>query len=235
MHRALLTTQRGAIYALYTLSEHMGVSPWYWWADVPSQSQSHIAFPSDATYVHGPPAVKYRGLFLNDEQPVLWNWAREHFKMGDKPPFQVGMYERFFELLLRLKANYAWPASKFTTKYALTPVWASMFAADGLEQPGGKLPKEAIPGPNQALADKMGIVMGTSHHEPMSRNQKEWTTWSEGAWNFEKNPEELTEFWRYGAERANGLETVFTVGMRGDGDLPLDGANIEVNNCVGQS
>jgi hypothetical protein len=92
----------------------MGVSPWYWWADVPVQTRKSVAFPADATYAHGPPAVKYRGLFLNDEQPVLWNWARDHFNMGDKPPFQVGLYERFFELLLRLKANYAWPASKRT-------------------------------------------------------------------------------------------------------------------------
>jgi hypothetical protein len=105
-----------------------------------------------------------------------------------------------------------------------------MFAADGLDQPGGKLPDDPTPGPNQALASRMGIVMGTSHHEPMSRNQKEWTTWGEGPWNFEENGERLTEFWKYGAERAKKAgDTVFTVGMRGDGDLPLDGANLEVS------
>jgi hypothetical protein len=90
----------------------MGVSPWYWWADVPIKKSDTIAFPSSAVYYHGPPTVKYRGLFLNDEQPVLWNWAKEHFNMGDKPPFQVGMYEKVFELILRLKGNYAWPASE---------------------------------------------------------------------------------------------------------------------------
>ena len=100
-----------------------------------------------------------------------------------------------------------------------------MFAVDGLDNFDG----EPIRGPNQVLANRMGIVMGTSHHEPMSRNQKEWTTWSKGPWDFEKNREELMEFWRVGAERAKGCETVFTVGMRGDGDLPLDGANIEVS------
>ena len=100
-----------------------------------------------------------------------------------------------------------------------------MFAVDGLDSFDG----EPIRGPNQVLANRMGIVMGTSHHEPMSRNQKEWTTWSKGSWDFEKNREELTEFWRVGAERAKGCETVFTVGMRGDGDLPLDGANKEVS------
>lgn len=108
----LITSQRGTIYGLYTLSELMGVSPWYWWADVSIMKREHIVFPKGAVLSHGPPTVKYRGFFLNDEQPVLWNWAKDHFKMGQKPPFQVGMYEKVFELLLRLKANYAWPASE---------------------------------------------------------------------------------------------------------------------------
>jgi hypothetical protein len=89
----------------------MGVSPWYWWADVPVKSHNIVAFPRDKVLQHGEPTVKYRG-FLNDEQPVLWNWAKEHFKMGDKPPFQVGMYEKVFELLLRMRGNYLWPASE---------------------------------------------------------------------------------------------------------------------------
>lgn len=105
--------QRGAIYALYTLSEHMGVSPWYWWADVPPTRHHTVAFRCDTVHAHGPPTVKYRGLFLNDEQPVLWNWARQHFAMGDRPPFQVEMYAKIFELLLRLKGNYMWPASMY--------------------------------------------------------------------------------------------------------------------------
>lgn len=109
-------------------------------------------------------------------------------------------------------------------------VWASMFAVDGMNLDEGKLPDDPTPGPNQELASRMGIVMGTSHHEPMSRNQKEFTTWGEGPWNFEENEAYLTQFWEYGAKRAKGLETVFTVGMRGDGDLPLDGANVEVSS-----
>ena len=92
----------------------MGISPWYWWADVPVRPRSSISFPSSESYSHGSPTVKYRGFFLNDEQPVLWNWAKEHFKMRDKPPFQVNMYEKVFELLLRLKGNYTWPASEST-------------------------------------------------------------------------------------------------------------------------
>jgi hypothetical protein len=109
-----------------------------------------------------------------------------------------------------------------------------MFAVDGLDVSSGQPPSSATQGPNQALASRMGIVMGTSHHEPMSRNQKEWTTWGKGPWDFEANGAALTDFWRHGAERAKGSETVFTVGMRGDGDLPLEGANIEVSpsNCL---
>lgn len=108
-------------------------------------------------------------------------------------------------------------------------VWASMFAVDGLDSTPGTLDSRLAPGPNQTLAHKMGVVMGTSHHEPMSRNQKEWTTWGTGAWDFEKNDEALTSFWKQGAERAKEMETVFTVGMRGDGDLPLEGANLKVS------
>ncbi|BEJ01309.1 hypothetical protein CcaverHIS631_0511660 [Cutaneotrichosporon cavernicola] len=205
--------RRGTIYALYTLSEHMGVSPWYWWADVPPTQHETVAFRRDAVHAHGPPTVKYRGYFLNDEQPVLWNWAREHFHMGQKPPFQVEMYARMFELLLRLKGNYMWPA-----------MWESMFAVDGLDG----LPNPPKPGPNQELAERYGVVMGTSHHEPMSRNQKEFTTFGSGEWNFTTNVDFLRGFWRYGAERARECETVYTVGMRGDGDLPLDGADVHL-------
>ncbi len=106
--------QRGVIYGLYELSEQMGVSPWYWWADVPAVPRSTIAFDPTKICSHGEPTVKYRGLFINDELPVLWNWARETFEVPlPQTPFQVGMYERVFELLLRLKANYMWPASTF--------------------------------------------------------------------------------------------------------------------------
>lgn len=200
------------------------MSPWYWWADVPIKKHDVVAIPRDAVHSHGAPTVKYRGFFFNDEQPVLWNWARDHFNMGDKPPFQVGMYEKAFELLLRLKGNYMWPASEhqYFRDTTNAPVWASMFAVDGVDE----LVSPATPGPNQSLAERMGVVMGTSHHEPMSRNQKEFTTWGEGEWDFRTNGDWLQEFWKYGAERAKECETVYTVGMRGDGDLPLDGADV---------
>jgi hypothetical protein len=106
--------KRGAVFALYELSEQMGVSPWYWWADVPTQSQSSLWFDPSLTCSHGEPHVKYRGIFLNDEQPALYGWAMEKFVNNDKSksPFIPEMYGQVFELLLRLKANYLWPASE---------------------------------------------------------------------------------------------------------------------------
>lgn len=105
------------------------------------------------------------------------------------------MYEPMLELALRLKANYFWPASEFARLHRLTSVWHSMFDVDGMDVSGG-LPKQPIPGPNQELADRMGIVMGTSHQEPMARNTEEWNGYGEGPWNFTSNSEYLTEFWR---------------------------------------
>jgi len=110
-----------------------------------------------------------------------------------------------------------------------------MFAVDGTDTSKG-LPSIRTPGPNQLLAARMGVIVRTSHHEPMARNQKEFNTFGHGDWNFSSNKELLEEFWRYGAERAKGLgdgETLFTVGMRGNGDLPLDGADVPMSlSCV---
>ncbi|WWC92646.1 uncharacterized protein L201_007605 [Kwoniella dendrophila CBS 6074] len=206
--------RRGTIFALYTLSEQMGVSPWYFWADTPIKHKSIIAFDKTKTLKHGEPTVKYRGLFINDEHPAMWGWAQQHWNRKPwEPAFQVEMYEKWFEMLLRLKSNYHWPA-----------MWASMFDVDGLDISNG-LPSPASPGPNQILANKMGIVMGTSHHEPMSRNKPEWDTFGKGAWDYQLNKNEMIEFWKYGAERAKGMETLFTLGMRGDGDEALTGAS----------
>ena len=101
-----------------------------------------------------------------------------------------------------------------------------MFDVDGADWPKDD-PFPAIPGPNQVLADDMGIVMGTSHHEPMARNKPEWDRAQEGPWDW-TNSEVLEEFWKVGAERAKGRETLFTMGMRGDGDMPLTGASNEL-------
>jgi hypothetical protein len=101
---------------MYTLSQQLGISPLHYWADVPPKQHPILAFDSSKVCSHGEPTVKYRGLFINDELPVLWNWARKEFDIwGDEAPFQVGMYEKVYELLLRMRANYLWPASKSFT------------------------------------------------------------------------------------------------------------------------
>ncbi|KAJ3120421.1 hypothetical protein HK098_004595 [Nowakowskiella sp. JEL0407] len=183
--------KRGSIYGIYDLSEQAGVSPWYWWADVPSIKRSVIYARLTKPYSQGEPTVKYRGVFLNDEQPALTNWAVEKFG----PVFNSAFYVRVFELLLRLKANYLWPA-----------MWNSMFAVD---DPA-----------NQRLADEYGIVMATSHQEPMMRATKEWQTMGNGKWNYTTNSEFLKNFWDQSIARAAPYESYITLGMRGDGDLP---------------
>ncbi|KIR81104.1 hypothetical protein I306_01818 [Cryptococcus gattii EJB2] len=219
LEEALVITgsdRRGTIYALYTLSEQMGISPFYFWSDVPIPHHSTLAILKNKSLSHGEPTVKYRGLFINDEHPALWGWAAQRWNRDPwEPAFQVEMYELWFEMMLRLKANYFWPA-----------MWASKFSVDGLDITNG-LPQPAIPGPNQVLANKMGIVMGTSHHEPMSRNKPEWDIFGNGPWDW-TNKDVLKDFWRYGAERAKGIETLFTMGMRGDGDEPLTDASNEL-------
>jgi hypothetical protein len=179
----------------------MGVSPWYWFADVPVRQRSE-AFVS-AMPRSDRPKVRYRGFFINDEDPALSGWARKHFG-----GLNATMYEHVFELLLRLGGNYLWPA-----------MWApKSFHLDD--------PRSAV------LADEMGVVMGTSHHEPMTRAQSEWHRSPEdpatgGAWNYGTNAANLRKFWRGGVERmmskgdATGYDNLVTVGMRGDGDEPM--------------
>ena len=191
--------KRGTIYGIYDLSEQMGVSPWYWWADVPVAHKDAL-FVKAGKYVQGPPAVKYRGIFLNDEAPALAGWVHEKF--GN---LNHQMYEKVFELLLRLKANYLWPA-----------MWNNAFNEDDPLNP--------------KLADEYGIVMGTSHHEPMLRAQQEWKRHGTGPWNYATNADVLRQFWTEGAERNKNYESVFTIGMRGDGDLPMvEGGDMAAN------
>jgi hypothetical protein len=182
--------KRGTIYGIYDLSEQIGVSPWYWWADVPVRHHEEL-FVKPGRYPSGPPAVKYRGIFLNDEAPSLTGWVHE--KYGG---YNHKFYEKVFELLLRLKANYLWPA-----------MWGSAFNEDDPLNP--------------KLADEYGIVMGTSHHEPMLRAQQEWKRHGTGAWDYSTNQEVLQEFWKEGIARNQNYESVITLGMRGDGDLPM--------------
>lgn len=188
--------KRGTIYGIYTLSEQLGVSPWTWWADVPVQRRSDVSIPVGTT-TQGCPKVKYRGFFINDEWPAFGSWCMAKFGGVNSKA-----YEHIFELLLRLKANFMWPA-----------MWASAFFDDDKA--------------NGPLANEMGIVMGTSHHEPMDLAQQDWKRRGEGPWNFKTNQANLEKFWRSGIERSKDWETVVTVGMRGDGDEPM-GASTEI-------
>ncbi|RYY76835.1 MAG: glycosyl hydrolase [Gammaproteobacteria bacterium] len=183
------SNKRGTTYGIYDLSEQIGVSPWYWWADVPAKKKSTLSI-SKNTHVLEMPKVKYRGIFLNDEAPALTNWVVKNY--GN---FNHEFYEHVFELLLRLKANFLWPA-----------MWNNSFNAD-----------DPL---NMELADEYGIVMSTSHHEPMMRAHKEWTT-DEGKWDYHGNKKNIFPFWKGGVERNKNFESVITVGMRGDGDEPM--------------
>ena len=190
--------KRGTIYGIYDLSEQIGVSPWYWWADVPVQHKDAL-YVKAGKFAQGPPAVKYRGIFLNDEAPALSGWVHEKF--GD---FNQKFYAKVFELILRMKGNYLWPA-----------MWGNAFNEDDPDNP--------------RLADEYGIVMGTSHHEPMLRAQQEWKRHGEGPWDYSKNSDVLQKFWTEGIERNKNYESIVTLAMRGDGDMPMsEGANIEL-------
>ena len=183
--------KRGTVYGIYELSRQIGVSPWYYWADVPVEKHTSL-YIKEGEYTDGEPAVRYRGLFLNDEAPCLTTWVKNTFGTdfgGHK------FYEKVFELILRLKGNYLWPA-----------MWGWAFYADDPE--------------NLKTADAMGVMMGTSHHEPMARNHQEYARdrkgW--GAWNYSTNKQNLDRFFREGIERMKGTDDIVTIGMRGDGD-----------------
>ncbi|KAI0031785.1 hypothetical protein K488DRAFT_78865 [Vararia minispora EC-137] len=200
--------KRGTIFALYDHSEQIGVSPWYWWADVPTTKHDDL-FVSPQGYSQGSPTVKYRGIFLNDEQPGLQNWAFNRFTNGTgatltSSPFNRFFYSHLFELILRLKGNFLWPAQ-----------WSSAFYVDDPE--------------NGFVADYYGIVMGTSHEEPIARSiPVEWSLFGQGPWDYSVNADFIYNFWVQGAERAGPYETMWTVGMRGDGDLPGQNTNIQL-------
>jgi hypothetical protein len=188
--------KRGTIYGIYELSSQIGVSPWYWWADVPVQQKSTL-YVQPIRYTLGTPSVKYRGIFINDEAPAFSGWTYEKFGGVNHL-----VYTKVFELLLRMKANYLWPA-----------MWGNAFNDDD------KL--------NPQLADEYGIVMGTSHHEPMLRSQQEWKRYGKGEWNYEHNADNLKDFWKQGIRNMGTHESILTMGMRGDGDMPMtEGSNI---------
>lgn len=195
--------RRGTIYGIYELSEQLGVSPWHWWADVPVKQRKEAIIQA-GRFASAEPKVKYRGIFINDEAPCFTGWAHEKFGgLNSK------MYAHMFELLLRLRANYLWPA-----------MWGNAFNEDDPANP--------------RVADEYGIVMGTSHHEPMMRAQAEWgrhrRDYGNGQWNYKTNEAGLKQFWQDGLERNKAYEQIYTMAMRGDGDLPMTDAGSAEEN-----
>ncbi len=188
--------KRGTIYGIYELSRQLGVSPWYWMADAPIARHDEV-WVKPGVYTDGEPKVKYRGIFINDEWPSFGTWCNNCFGGVNSKA-----YSRIFELLLRLKANYFWPA-----------MWASAFNEDDPLNP--------------KVADEMGIVMGTSHHEPMMRAHKEYTKRRDevGPWDYAKNPEGIEKFFTEGIEKSKDYENIITIGMRGDGDVAMGTGN----------
>lgn len=193
----------GTFYGLYHISKLCGVSPWVYWGDVYPAKQPQLIFTKEQIeYTSKEPSIRYRGFFMNDEWPSLGSWSRDH--CGG---FNEKMYEKVFELLLRLKANYLWPA-----------MWSAVFSEDG----------ESYPLANAELAHEYGIIMGTSHHEPLFRAGEEWKHINHrygdnGLWDYWKNKEAITRFWEDGVIRNKDLSSIITLGMRGEQDSALGG------------
>ena len=205
--------KRGSIYGIYDLSEESGQSPWYYWADVPAKKHAGL-YVKAGKFSVGEPSVKYRGIFFNDEAPALSGYVRA--KYGEVPPnndpakgpiipagvanYGHEFYSHVFELLLRCKGNYLWPA-----------MWNNAFNEDD--------PQNAV------TADMYGIVMGTSHQEPMMRAQKEWDrqprSVTGGPWNYATHPDALDKFWREGLARNKNFENYITIGLRGENDSEM--------------
>jgi hypothetical protein len=198
--------RRGSVFGVYDVSEAMGVSPWYWWADVKPIVRSDVAVEG-ARRVQGEPSVKYRGIFLNDEENFT-GWSAAKMDAGKKTGPET--YKRVFELLLRLKANFLWPAM----------------------HPGSDA-FNAYPD-NAKNADLYGIVMGSSHPEMLLRNNlKEWGPWASShssggktpVYDYSVNPEVISDYWDARVEQNSQYENGYSVGMRGEHDSGLVAAN----------
>lgn len=190
--------KRGTIYGMFRLSELCGVSPLVFWGDAAPEKDPEPAVFLAEPFVSKEPSVRYRGFFINDEWPAFGSWCTERFGGVNAKAYQM-----IFELLLRLKGNYLWPA-----------MWRSSFSEDG-------------PGLDSAeLADCYGVIMGASHHEPMCRAGVEWQNQyahygTDPAWSFITNREAITKFWADGVRRNRPFENVITIGMRGENDSKL--------------
>ena len=188
--------RRGAAYGLMRLSEAIGVSPWYWWADVPVRHQGTLEVKIPSPDIDAP-GVKYRGIFINDEDWGMNPWASKTFDPGFK---NIGpkTYEKVFELLLRLRLNYIWPAM-----HACSAEF-------------GSAPE------NIALADKFGIVAGSSHCEPMLCNNVHWKEKEKGRWNYSLNRDAIHAYWEQNVKDRGADEAVWTLGIRGIHDAGME-------------
>ncbi|GJD03303.1 immunoglobulin i-set domain-containing protein [Colletotrichum higginsianum] len=200
---------RGTIYGIYDISEQIGVSPWYFWADVPPKKATDIYVLPEGK-VQGSPSVKYRGFFLNDEQPGLSSWVSTQWNdtWNDSAGYNYHFYSLVGELLLRLRANYLWPT-----------LWGSIFYVD-----------DPL---NQPLLDAYEVVLGGSHTEPLMRAQNEFRTYYQGQWAYNLNNETIDDYFRYGVQRAKpyARNSLWTMAMRGTGDTAIEG-NLGVEAIV---
>ncbi len=193
--------RRGTAFGAYELSQAIGVSPWHWWADVAPERKSAL-YVTAGTRRFGPPSVKYRGVFLNDEDWGLQPWAAKTFEPenGDIGP---KTYAKLFELMLRLKANTVWPAMHACTK-----------------------PFNDFPA-NRQIADDYAIVMGSSHAEPMLRNNVgEWKDAPE-KYNYVTNRDGVRTYWEQRVKENGRFENIYTLGMRGIHDSGIQGAKTD--------
>jgi hypothetical protein len=208
--------KRGTIYGIYEISKQIGVSPWHWWAGVPARHSDEL-YILPGRRVYGEPSVRYRGIFLNDEYPALTKWVASQYgevAPSVDPPVPPGVanygsefYSKIFEVILRLKGNYLWPA-----------MWNNAFNED-----------DSL---NARLADEYGIVMGNSHQEPMLRAQKEWDRRYQktlGSWSWTSHSDTLVKFWRNGIRRNKDYESLITIGLRGADDTEMGAGGPEAN------
>ena len=201
---------RGCAYGLLELSRMAGVSPWVWWGDVVPQKRNVLSMEADFRTLQSP-SVEYRGIFINDEDWSFRNWAWKHYEkteqfgaMGPKT------YKAVFQLLLRLRANAIWPGMHTGTPGFFT-----------------------IPG-NKEMADSCGILIGTSHCEPLLRNNvAEWDHTKRGAYNYITNREQVQQYWIERLKEVKGSEEFFTIGMRGIHDGSMEGVKTKKEKLEG--
>ena len=201
---------RGTAYGLLELSRMAGVSPWVWWGDVVPEKRVRLVLDETIQIDHTP-SVAYRGIFINDEDWSLRNWAWKHYEKTDRfGAMGPKTYKAIFQLLLRLRANAIWPAMHTGTPGFFT-----------------------IPG-NKEMADSCGILIGTSHCEPLLRNNvDEWDHQKRGAYNYITNRSQVQQYWIERLLQVKGSEELFTIGMRGIHDGSMEGVKTKEEKLMG--